>query len=196
MKKYLDIFFSFCRVGGLTFGGGLAMLPILEREVNDSHGWLTKEEIADSLLALRDIHDKYGHIQEIIIQNFTPIPGIEMENSQIIKIVDIKLARLFRNILWKCELYNNYKIGEHKLGLSNFNIKTATISTIVDNFSEEYFLVIKDYNPDPPKKYYVIKQEKRYDEFINSNFRENGELFKNLKNEIYVLWKRFGKKVA
>ena len=47
MKKYLDIFFSFCRVGGLTFGGGLAMLPILEREVNDSHGWLTKEEIAD-----------------------------------------------------------------------------------------------------------------------------------------------------
>ena len=47
MKKYLDIFFSFCRVGGLTFGGGLAMLPILEREVSDSHGWLTKEEIAD-----------------------------------------------------------------------------------------------------------------------------------------------------
>ncbi|MBR4035654.1 MAG: chromate transporter [Oscillospiraceae bacterium] len=47
MKKYLDIFFSFCRVGGLTFGGGLAMLPILEKEVNDTHGWLTKEEIAD-----------------------------------------------------------------------------------------------------------------------------------------------------
>lgn len=47
MKKYLDIFFSFFRVGGLTFGGGLAMLPILEREVNETHGWLTKEEIAD-----------------------------------------------------------------------------------------------------------------------------------------------------
>ncbi len=47
MKKYLDIFFSFFRVGGLTFGGGLAMLPILEKEVNDIHGWLTKEEIAD-----------------------------------------------------------------------------------------------------------------------------------------------------
>lgn len=48
MKKYLDIFFAFCRVGGLTFGGGLAMLPILEREmINDSHQWLTKEEISD-----------------------------------------------------------------------------------------------------------------------------------------------------
>ena len=48
MKKYLDIFFAFCRVGGLTFGGGLAMLPILEREmINDSHTWMSKEEISD-----------------------------------------------------------------------------------------------------------------------------------------------------
>lgn len=48
MKKYLDIFFSFCRVGALTFGGGLAMLPILEKEVSgEDKNWLTKEEIAD-----------------------------------------------------------------------------------------------------------------------------------------------------
>ena len=40
----------------------------------------TKEEIAESLLAIKDIYEKYGHIQEVIIQNFTPIPGIEMEN--------------------------------------------------------------------------------------------------------------------
>ena len=38
------------------------------------------EEIADSLLAIYDLYIRYGHIQEIIIQNFTPIPGIEMEN--------------------------------------------------------------------------------------------------------------------
>lgn len=40
----------------------------------------TTEEVANSLLAIRDLYDRYGHIQEIIIQNFTPIPGIEMEN--------------------------------------------------------------------------------------------------------------------
>ncbi|WP_407422487.1 7,8-didemethyl-8-hydroxy-5-deazariboflavin synthase subunit CofG [Methanobrevibacter sp.] len=40
----------------------------------------TKEEVAESLLAIRDLYDEYGHIQEIIIQNFTPIPGIEMED--------------------------------------------------------------------------------------------------------------------
>lgn len=37
------------------------------------------KERADSLLELRRIQDKYGHIQEIIIQNFKPKPGIEME---------------------------------------------------------------------------------------------------------------------
>ena len=39
----------------------------------------TLEERADSLLEMRRIQDRYGHIQEIIIQNFKPKPGIEME---------------------------------------------------------------------------------------------------------------------
>jgi FO synthase subunit 1 len=40
----------------------------------------TVEERAESLLELRKIQDKYEHIQEIIIQNFTKKPGIAMEN--------------------------------------------------------------------------------------------------------------------
>ena len=40
----------------------------------------TKEEIADSLFDIREIYDKYGHIQEIIIQNFTSTPNIEMKD--------------------------------------------------------------------------------------------------------------------
>lgn len=39
----------------------------------------TVEERVDSLLEIRRIQDKYGHIQEIIIQNFKSKPGIEME---------------------------------------------------------------------------------------------------------------------
>lgn len=42
----------------------------------------TVEERADSLLELRRIQDKYGHIQEVIIQNFKPKPGIPMENHR------------------------------------------------------------------------------------------------------------------
>ena len=38
----------------------------------------TREERIDSLLALRELNDRYGHIQEIIIQNFRPKPGTRM----------------------------------------------------------------------------------------------------------------------
>ena len=49
----------------------------------------TKEEIADSLLKLKEIQDEYGHIQEIIIQNFTVSPGIEMEGFEEPSLLDM-----------------------------------------------------------------------------------------------------------
>jgi len=33
MNDYMDLFWTFCRIGGLTFGGGYAMLPMLQKEV-------------------------------------------------------------------------------------------------------------------------------------------------------------------
>jgi FO synthase len=38
----------------------------------------TREERVDSLLALRDLHDEFGHLQEVIIQNFRAKPGTKM----------------------------------------------------------------------------------------------------------------------
>ena len=38
----------------------------------------TREERIESLLALRDLHDQYGHLQEIIIQNFRAKEGTAM----------------------------------------------------------------------------------------------------------------------
>ena len=45
--ELLKIFFTFCRIGGLTFGGGVAMLPMLEREVVQANGWATEDELMD-----------------------------------------------------------------------------------------------------------------------------------------------------
>ena len=47
MNVYLDLFLTFARIGGLTFGGGYAMLPILQREVVESRGWATEDELTD-----------------------------------------------------------------------------------------------------------------------------------------------------
>ena len=47
MKMLLDMFITFAKVGVMTFGGGYAMLPILQREVVDNKGWATEEELMD-----------------------------------------------------------------------------------------------------------------------------------------------------
>lgn len=47
MKELLDMFFTFARIGGLTFGGGYAMLPMLQEEVVEKRGWATEDELMD-----------------------------------------------------------------------------------------------------------------------------------------------------
>ena len=47
MNIYLDMFLTFARIGGLTFGGGYAMLPMLQREVVENKNWATEEELMD-----------------------------------------------------------------------------------------------------------------------------------------------------
>ena len=47
MNIYLDLFLTFAKVGVMTFGGGYAMLPILQREVVENKHWATDEELMD-----------------------------------------------------------------------------------------------------------------------------------------------------
>ena len=45
MKLLWDLYRAFFTIGGLTFGGGYAMLPMLEREIVNKHKWSTNEEL-------------------------------------------------------------------------------------------------------------------------------------------------------
>lgn len=47
MRDYLEIFAASFRVGLMTFGGGYAMLPILQREVVENRKWVTEAEVLD-----------------------------------------------------------------------------------------------------------------------------------------------------
>lgn len=44
---YLDLFWTFARIGVLTFGGGYAMLPIIQREIVEKKGWVSETEVMD-----------------------------------------------------------------------------------------------------------------------------------------------------
>ena len=45
MKAYLELFLTFAKIGAFMFGGGYAMLPLLEREQIEKKGWTTQEDI-------------------------------------------------------------------------------------------------------------------------------------------------------
>jgi chromate transporter len=45
MKELLDIYLTFFRVGISTFGGGYAMIPVVERELINKKGWVTMDEV-------------------------------------------------------------------------------------------------------------------------------------------------------
>lgn len=47
MNEYLDLYTTFVRIGCVTFGGGYAMLPILERELVDKKHWTTMDDLRD-----------------------------------------------------------------------------------------------------------------------------------------------------
>ncbi|MCH3914287.1 MAG: chromate transporter [Acidaminococcaceae bacterium] len=47
MGEIIKLFLVFARIGAVTFGGGYAMLPILQREVVEKYHWATNDELTD-----------------------------------------------------------------------------------------------------------------------------------------------------
>lgn len=47
MKDYIELFLIFLKMGAITFGGGYAIMPILEREIINKKGWVTIDEVIE-----------------------------------------------------------------------------------------------------------------------------------------------------
>jgi len=47
IRQLLELYLAFVKVGAFTFGGGLAMMPIMQRELIEKRGWITDEELID-----------------------------------------------------------------------------------------------------------------------------------------------------
>ncbi|MGL5244782.1 MAG: chromate transporter, partial [Sarcina sp.] len=55
MNTALEMFFSFLKIGAFTFGGGYAMIPLIQEEVVNKRYWLTKEEFMDALIVAQSL---------------------------------------------------------------------------------------------------------------------------------------------
>lgn len=47
MEILIEIFLSFLKIGAFSFGGGYAMLPLIEREIVNTHHWISYKEFID-----------------------------------------------------------------------------------------------------------------------------------------------------
>lgn len=47
MKELIDLYLTFAKMGAVCFGGGYAMLPLIQREVVEKRKWATEEEVID-----------------------------------------------------------------------------------------------------------------------------------------------------
>ena len=101
------LFWTFAKMGVMTFGGGMAMLPILQREVVDSKGWATEEELTDyyaigqctpGIIAVNTatfIGQKYGGISGGIVATL----GVVFPSLVIISIL-AGLISNFADLMW------------------------------------------------------------------------------------------------
>ncbi len=53
--KLRELFFSFMKIGIFTFGGGYAMIPLIDREVIERRGWVERDEFVDLLTIAQSI---------------------------------------------------------------------------------------------------------------------------------------------
>ena len=47
IKEFIKLYLAFVNIGAFTFGGGLAMMPFMQRELIEKRGWVTEEELID-----------------------------------------------------------------------------------------------------------------------------------------------------
>ncbi|WP_164821458.1 chromate transporter [Paenibacillus koleovorans] len=54
-RELVSLFWAFLRIGPLSFGGGFAMLPVMEREIVQKRSWISQEELGDIMAASQTI---------------------------------------------------------------------------------------------------------------------------------------------
>ena len=125
MKQLWKLFFTFAKIGAFTFGGGYAMLAILQKEIVEINGWATEEELLDyyaisqctpGVIAVNTA-TFVGVKQKGVIGGIFATVGLVLPSVLIITII----AAFIKNFL-------EYEIVGHIFG----GIKAAVAALIVD----------------------------------------------------------------
>lgn len=133
LKSLWDLFSVFFKIGLCTFGGGIAMLPILERELSEKRGWTTSNELLDyfalgqatpGIIAI-NVATFVGYKRAGIIGGIVATLGMVFPSIVIITVI-AKFISNFSEIVWV------------QKALRGINVAVAAILTMaVYNFSKK-----------------------------------------------------------
>ena len=118
MNLLVDLFLTFARIGVCTFGGGYAMLPILQREVVENKKWATEGELADyfavgqctpGIIAVNTA-TFVGRSQAGIAGGVVATLGLVFPSLVIIMVIAAFLQN-FMHISWVIHAFNGVRAG-------------------------------------------------------------------------------------
>ena len=147
MNIFLDMFVTFAKVGVMTFGGGYAMLPILQREVVENKNWATEEELMEyfaigqctpGIIAVNTatfIGQKYKGVLGGIVATL----GVAFPSIVIISLL-AGVIEAFSHIVWVQNAFGGIRVCVCVL-IFNAVIKLYK-KAVVDKFTFLIFLVV------------------------------------------------------
>ena len=118
MSKLVELFVTFARIGVCTFGGGYAMLPILQRELVENKGWATEDQLADyyavgqctpGIIAVNTA-TFVGNSQAGILGGVVATLGLVFPSIVIILVIAAFLSN-FMHIQWVIHAFNGVRAG-------------------------------------------------------------------------------------
>lgn len=137
IKELLELFIIFCKIGGFTFGGGYAMLPIIQKEIVEKRNWSTDEEIIDyyaigqctpGIIAVNTA-TFIGYKRKGIIGAIFATTGMVFPSLVII----ITIAKFFKH-------FQNYSFIQNAFG----GIRIVVVALIVNTVVNMYKQSVKD----------------------------------------------------
>ena len=116
MKIIFEIFLSIFKIGAFTFGGGYAMIPLVEQEVVNNKKWLNKDEFMDVLVVAQSLPGAMA-INASIFLGYR-IAGILGAISALIAVILPSFIIIILIAAFFMQFRNNYYVNAAFMGIT------------------------------------------------------------------------------
>lgn len=140
MKELFKLFLIFAKIGSFTFGGGYAMLPMIQREIVDKNGYATEDEVLDyyaigqltpGVIAV-NVATFIGMRRKGLLGAAFATAGVVFPSVVIITVIAL-ILRNFMDIAWVQYAFSGIRVAV--IALIAKTIITVTKKGVVDKFT-------------------------------------------------------------